>query len=466
MLHTIAIIGAGFSGAATAVQLLRRATQPLRLVLINRSGNMARGLAYGTTSRDHALNVPAGNMSAIADDPDDFLRYCRWADPQTQPGDFAPRRLYGCYLEALLDAADHGAAASVQLERWVGEVARIEPERQHGGAQVHLSDGRVLHADRVVLAFGHFAPTDPPLRKPDFYADPRYIADPWNAPALQAVPADAPVLLIGSGLTAIDVALSLHRQARSAPIWMLSRRGLLSAPHRAQRAPLDAAAGRDLAAALGTTVRGQLRAWRAAVRRHAASGHDWRDLMAALRPHTPALWQAMPQGERRRFLARLQVFWDAARHRCAPQAHAAFIGWLASGAVRPLAGRLRALERDGAGVRVHWSPRGSPDSEQVLEVAAVVNCTGPTMDLTQSRHALVRQMVADGLLQPDPLHLGVMVDAQGALLNAQGQPSEVLCYIGPLLRARDWEATAVPELRMHAAVLATQLLAGLAGGRR
>ncbi|HEX7120988.1 MAG TPA: FAD/NAD(P)-binding protein, partial [Gemmatimonadaceae bacterium] len=37
---------------------------PLHIIQINRSGRIARGVAYGTRSSEHVLNVPAGRMSA------------------------------------------------------------------------------------------------------------------------------------------------------------------------------------------------------------------------------------------------------------------------------------------------------------------------------------------------------------------------------------------------------------------
>ena len=461
-LRTIAIIGAGFSGAATAVNLLRMGgAQPLRVVLINRSGAMARGLAYGTSSRDHVLNVPAGNMSALADDPDDFLRYCRWADPATTPASFVPRRLYGSYLEALLDAAEHAAAESVTLERWAGEVSAIEVAPAGQSAAVRLEDGRELQADRVVLAFGHFAPGKPAIRQPAFYADRHYVGDPWSAAALQRIDPTEPVLLIGSGLTAVDVALSLARQRHAGPIWLMSRRGLLPKAHREQRAVLPPREAQRLFDAMGSTARSQLRALRRAVLEHEARGHDWRDVVAALRPFTPRLWARLPTRERQRFVRRLQPFWDVLRHRCAPEVHARFMALIESGQVRLLAGRLRDCTVTEGGVELAWAPRGSA-LEQTLRVGAVINCSGPDTDLGRAANPLIRQLLERGLMDADELRIGVKVDADGALIARDGAASPVLRYVGPLLRARDWEATAVPELRLHARAMAERLLEELA----
>jgi len=461
---TVAIVGAGFSGAVLAVQLMRHAQgRPLRVVLVNRSGAMARGLAYGTHSPRHLLNVPAGNMSALADDAEDFLRYLRWADARVQPQSFVPRRLYGSYLEALLDAQASAATGPARLERWQGQVVRVDPGSEGGRARVALEDGRAIEADHVVLAFGHLPPADPPISTPTFYGSPRYVRDPWAPGALEALP-PGPVLLIGTGLTAVDVSLTLTEADRPRPVWCLSRRGLVPAPHRELRGHLDAAEAAALVAQLGGGVRSDLRAIRRAVRAHEAQGGDWRNVIGALRAHTPAWWRMTPLPERRRFLRRLQPFWDVARHRCAPQAHAAFTAARENGQVQVLAGRLRAMHETADGATVRWTPRGTKTEAELL-VAAVVNCTGASADLRAVESPLLTQLLADGHLQPDPLGLGVSVDEYGALVGTQGRATPGLHYIGPLLRARDWEATAVPELRSLALRMAQRLLAAPGTGR-
>jgi uncharacterized NAD(P)/FAD-binding protein YdhS len=463
----IVIIGAGFSGALTAVNLLRHsAGAPLRVSLVNLSGRMARGhrrcrvpcgIAYGTASAEHVLNVPAGNMSALADDPDDFLRYCRWANPAVQPSSFVSRRLYGSYLEALLDAAEHGAHAGASLERVSGEAVRLDASACGNEATVWLDNGRRLQAHQVVLAFGHFAPRDPAVATPAFYDSPLYVRDPWAAGALDEVRADEPVLLLGCGLTAVDVALKLSQSGRSAPLWCVSRRGLMPQPHREQRGHLAPQAAAALVAHMGHSAASYLRAVRAAVRQHEAEGGDWRNVIAALRPHTPELWRRLDATQRSRFLRQLQPFWDVSRHRCAPEAFERFQQLLQAGQVRRVAGRVRSYEVADDGVQVQLQPRGDAPALQ-LRVARVINCTGPGADLRHARHRLVRHLLAERMVRPDAHCVGLDVNDDYAVLGHDGRASRVLHYVGPLLRARDWEATAVPELRLHAHRLALQLL--------
>ena len=108
----VAIVGGGASGTLVAVQLLRQAPGPWRIALIERSGALARGLAYGPAEPCHLLNVPAGGMSAFPDDAGHFVRWTGAA-----PEAFLPRGLYGTYLEKLLTEAHARAAPGVRTPR-------------------------------------------------------------------------------------------------------------------------------------------------------------------------------------------------------------------------------------------------------------------------------------------------------------------------------------------------------------
>lgn len=460
---TVVVVGAGFSGAAVAVQLVRQARKALRVLLVNGSGPMGRGLAYGTRSHGHLLNVPAGNMSALADDPDDFLRYCRWSAPAVQAQSFVSRQAYGAYLEALLAAAEASPGSLARLERLTGTVVAATPctpAAPPGAALVRLQldDGRVLDAHQVVLAFGHFPPASPWPAEALACLGPRWIADPWAPRALDSIQPTDPVVLVGTGLTAVDMALALQDQGHTGPITCVSRRGLMPQAHRASGGLAHAVDGQRLAAAFQGGLRAGLRALREATAAHEAAGGDWRDAIGALRAHTPALWAGLGQTERRQFLRHLRPHWDVLRHRCAPQAHQRFEQLRQSGQLRCLAARLLRADTASDGTALlHLQPR-SGGAPLVVAAAHAVNCTGPSSDLRRSRCPLMAQLCADGLLQADALGLGLAVDAQGQPLGRNGQVSPWLHYIGPLLKARDWEAVAVPELRQHAQRLATRLL--------
>lgn len=453
-MKTVVVIGAGFTGTLTSLRLLAGGA---RVILINRGHAMARGVAYGTRALEHVLNVPAGRMSAFDEDPGSFLRYVQAIDPSYDASSFVPRRLYGDYLQSLLDSARRRYPDRFQTR--LDAVTRIEVDEQRARARLALASGALLSADRVVLALGNFSPADPPVPASarQFFVSPRYIRDPWQDGVLESVDPDRPVLLIGTGLTMLDVALALVGRGQRAPMHAISRRGLLPLAHRDARnepPPIQLPAS---FLATPPTARSWLRALRQLLASEQALGKDWRDVIGGLRSATPAIWQQLPSNERRRFLRHLRALWDVHRHRCAPQLAAALSGLIGNGLLQVAAGRIREFDEQADGsVRVHWRRRGRAQSEP-LEVAAVINCTGPEGDTRVMTEPLIEQLRRDGLLCPDELGLGLQVDARYALIDRQGAASRVLHYVGPFLKAQDWEATAVPELRKHATRLAATL---------
>jgi uncharacterized NAD(P)/FAD-binding protein YdhS len=467
---TVAVVGAGFCGTLTAIQLLRLAPAgTLQVLLFERRSRMARGLAYHTWDDNLLLNVPAGNMSALPDEPGHFVDYLRGVDPAFNAGSFVSRRIYGDYLEATLRRAE--ALHAGELLRITGEVVAVRPQAPgpavHGrtaqgpGFAVSLGDGRVLEVDRAVLALGHFAPGDPPPAAA-LVGAPQYIANPWDFAAIDRADAELPVAVVGAGHTGVDVVFRLTQNGDSRKIYLLSRRGLLPHGHRfAPKPPQPAAGYPEYLRNLPPSLLAHVRAIRAEARKRLRAGDDWRDAINELRTHTPAIWQRLPTAERAKFLRRVVPFWDIHRHRLAPAAHWRLEQMLQSGQVESIAGQVQAYERDGARTVVIVRPRQGGPVRRLI-VGAVVNCTGPNYDIASLRYPLLVQLREEGLIRQDALQLGFEVDAGYRVLGQRDAIPNGLFYIGPMLKARYWESIAVPELRVHAAKLAAGLLADLA----
>jgi uncharacterized NAD(P)/FAD-binding protein YdhS len=459
--RTVVIIGAGFSGVITAVRLLQSGGEmPLRVALVNRSGGMARGVAYGTNVATHVLNVPAGRMSAFAEDEESFLRFVRTRDASVTGGSFVSRKLYGDYLEETLRAAEQQAAPGVTLQRIQAEVTAIHRESDDRRVTVLTSEGQSIGADRVVLALGNFAPADPPTAEPGFFQHWRYIRDPWAPEALQAIGPEDSVFLIGTGLTMIDMALALKSRGVQGKLHAISRRGLLPQPHRSPSVPPSADHHPPGIETGPATARAYLRAVLRHIKTLARQGVDWREVIGSLRPITPRLWQALDIPERARFLRHVRPYWEVHRHRMAPTAAQSFQEMLSAGEITVYAGQIRRMTVEGERVAVTIRRRGTDRNENVL-ASHVINCTGPESDTRSLKDPLICFLREQGRIRPDALGLGLETDLHGALLDAEGQVSGELYYVGPLLKARDWESTAVPELRIHAARLARALLDSL-----
>lgn len=450
----IAVIGSGFCGTALAVQLLRNAKGPLRLSLINRSGRLARGLAYGTRSPSHILNVPAERMSLFPEQPSDFLDFARRQMPDAGPGDFLPRHLYGDYLQDRLGHAIAEAAPGVRFSSICQQALELVDQGDH--LRLMLDDGQPLDSRKVVIATGNFAPATPAPLKP-LESDPRYLRDPWSAGALETIPTDARVLLLGTGLTMYDMALALQDQGHQGALLALSRRALLPHAHRDNAHPpglLPLPQGLLQPMPLAS----RLHKVRRLVRQAAEDGYDWRDVIAALRAVTPALWQQMNDSQRQRFLRHLQPYWDVHRHRAAPLVAQRIAELHGSGRLRVQAGRVLTAQALDQGIELAIRPRGETQVS-TARFDVVINCTGPCTDLRTVKEPLLRGLLDQGTILQDNQGLGLKTDADFRLLDAGDRAHPHLYLLSPMLRASHWEATAVPELRVHAERLAAHLLA-------
>jgi uncharacterized NAD(P)/FAD-binding protein YdhS len=464
-MRTIVIVGAGFGGTMTCVHLLRGlASQPdtgggphTQVMLIERSGRFTAGVAYSTRFEGHVLNVPAGRMSALPDDPDHFLRWARVHDPRVSGGSFVRRRLYGRYIAALLDETEAASKHAVRLVRVSRAAAglHIEPD----AVVVELEGGTDLRADQVVLAIGNFPPGNPLVAGASWswVHSWRYAKDPWADGALDVEP-DGDVLLLGTGLTMLDIAIALKEQGHRARVHAISRRGLLPQPHRVSMRPPTPHARPSAIEQWPATARGLLRAVRDEVRAAARKGVDWREVVTALREDTPALWSRLPTTERERFLRHLRPFWETHRHRAAPETATTISELIARGELVIHAGYVLGFAENDGGVEVRIRGRGADDIEAV-QVARVINCTGPQTDLRDIGDPLMQGLVDDGLVRPDALGLGLDTTADGAVIDAHGQPSARISLVGPLRKGRLWENTAVPELRYEALAMARRLAA-------
>jgi len=462
----VAIIGAGFSGTMVAVHLLGGTEAGLTVTLIEKSGRHGRGVAYGTTNPLHLLNVPAAKMSAFPDAPDHFLQWlekhpesCRrvgLAGPG--PGTFVPRMLYGEYVESVLES---GRYQRERLFRLRSEATDVEP-LMDGSLRVRLANGCRVHAGRVVLALGNFPPGDPLLRDRHFHDSIAYLKSPWSPQSQVLCMEDGDLLILGSGLTTLDLLVSLHERKRQGTVHVLSRRGLFPQPHAAGVKPVDSFVERGH---LPVSIRALLRQLRVEVARTIAAGGDWRAVVDSLRPFTQEIWKGLPMEERRRFFRHLRPYWESHRHRAAPAILAVKDAMEREGSLQAHRGRLKEIvETVDGGLSVTFQAHESQSPSQ-LQVSRVVNCTGPECNYHRLGEPLVLQLFARGLIRPDAMMLGIDADEDGMVQNRRGIFGQVFTLGSPRKGAL-FETTAVPELRVQARTLADRLLERFAEEQR
>jgi len=443
----ITVIGAGFCGAALARELAYRADASTRITLVGLAESFGSGIAYGVARPEHLLNVRARDLGIDPDEPGGFADTLHLGESGRQA--FLPRLAYADYLRGELSAAMASSAAHIVCK----PQEAIAAERTQRGYRIFLANGEAFDSDQLVLAVGALAPQALPGIGPRLSVHPRYIGWPWQPGALDGIAPSARVLIVGTGLTMVDVALTLQGRGHTGALHAISRRGLAPQAHE-----LEPAAPWALPDAVQQALRagdlfGVLRSLRRAVR----EGAPWRSAVDALRPHLQPLWRRLDAKRRARFLRHLRPYWEAARHRVAPAAAGVLSDLRAQGQLQLEAARL---------LRARWTPEGleavlrrrGEDESRTERYDVLIRATGLDTDIDRTSDPLVAGMREAGLLQSDPLGLGVVVDEDFRVRDAAGRAQIGLYCIGPLLRGALWEITAVPELRVAARRLARHLL--------
>lgn len=420
-----------------AINLLRH--HGPKATLIERRPRAGEGLAYGDAAPEHLLNVRAKGMNAFPDQPDGFVRWLSERHPAFSPDCFVPRLVYGQYLRELLE---------LEAQRQRGRLTVVQGDavalNLGEDARIALADGREVVADIAVLAVGNLPPHHPTgfcgHLPADFYA-----ADPWTDAATAGLAKDDTALILGTGLTMVDMALRLEAEGFEGKIVALSRRGLLPHRHGEQQsfAPIEERPEPRASALLH------------AVRQRAGTV-GWRNSVDELRRFTQSIWRAADHPARARFLRHLRPWWDIHRHRLAPSVADRIAAMAERGQLTVMAAGTRLAEPVGPRLRVTFKPRGEK-VERELTVRRAINCTGPQGNLNAATDPLLQGLTRDGVIRPDALAIGIDVDAQSHTIAADGSANERLYAIGPMTRGASWEIVAVPDIRQQVWALARRL---------
>jgi uncharacterized NAD(P)/FAD-binding protein YdhS len=440
----VAVIGAGASGTLVAAQFKRIAPHG-RLAIIGNTERAARGVAYETQYRAHLLNVRACNMSAFSTEMDHFVNWLKPRLPKATANSYVPRRFYGDYLAAIF----HETISDLKNTKYFNNTA-ICISRNQDLWTIDLEDGTSIESYHVVLAFGNLLVPGDPI---DFsHVALNYRQNPWARDIASGLSVNDPVLLIGTGLTMVDVALSLRESGHRGPIHAISRHGQLYQSHRAHPPRQLLNLPKEF-----KTPAGALRWVRNEIKSAGEAGFDWRAVIDSLRPHTGAIWQSWSLAQRSSFLRHARNLWDTHRHRIAPEVSDQIGILIEDRKLIIHRGKLVSAESNGEQAEVLWKDTKIGELNR-LNVARIVNCTGPARDYAQVDLPLVKALRSSGWLIPDPLRLGIETDQDGRLIGTDGEAVEGLYTLGPVRIPALWESIAIPEIRNQALALA-QLLA-------
>lgn len=422
----VVIVGGGAAGVITATHLLQHAEEdhPVDVTIVEQAPEIGPGLAYRTEHPLHTLNNFAGRLSAIDGDPDHLLRWCADVGVPATPTSFLGRATYGQYLGDVLETSPVPAGSA--LRRMRGTV--IDLEAGSTETTVRLSCGWSLGADAVVLALGN----PPPRRQPGFeQLGNRYVDDPWTEDLAERVHGCDEVLLLGTGLTMVDIVAELSAACPTTRFTAVSRHGLLPEAHRRGSLRLH-----DIYNPGTTTLDTLIESVRSRIQEVEEVGGDWRDVVDSVRACANTLWQQLPAADQDWFVANLARHWEIARHRMSPD----------------MANLIDRLRTQGT-LRV-----ATLDRADVSRFATVVNCTGPQPVPTRGWNPLVDSLLDRGAIRAHRLGLGLDLDLHGRVVDAQGHINPSTYVVGAARRGVEWEVAAIPDLRVQAAAVADRLL--------
>lgn len=453
----IAIIGGGFCGAATLINLIRNATEPLKIILINKDKTLGKGVAFNSSNHNHLLNVRVSNMSPFVNEP---LHFAEWISKQSDLkafmstdfiDKFITRNVYGKYIESLLKRTIAEAPAFLDIEIRIDEAIAVNQSTKK--TIINLASGKSLIADKIVLALGVFPPANIKITNSTFYDSKKYFLNPWTPNAVKNIHMEESFFLIGTGLTSIDLIISLYQKGYQGKVYAFSKNGRLPMIHTERNA--YAAIQSEMKSGLSLLT--YFKIFRKHLKIATKSGHTTADVIDALRPITQQLWMGMSITDKKQFIRHLSSLWNIARHRVPQQAHHKMQELIRNGKLELLSGNLINIEEQNGNVNITIKNRKS-DQIQKINVGRVINCTGPQSDIYKIDHPLLQSLIANGLITPNELNIGINTTISCKAIDSNNMVSDQLYVLGSMLRGLFWESSAVPELRKQAEFIAKNII--------
>jgi uncharacterized NAD(P)/FAD-binding protein YdhS len=449
-METIAIIGGGFSGSLTAIQLLNNSNS-VSIKLINYNYPLAQGVAYSTNSVENLLNIPAGKMSAFADQPDHFID---WIKSQAQfnylindtiEKDFIPRFIYGLYLTSILDKY----RSNKQLQLITAKAVDIN--ERNNFFEIYFNNNSILKADVVVLATGNFLPAHPKIKNTSFFISKNYFNNPWNDTYIGTINPTQDILLIGTGLTMVDCVLNLKKINFKGTIYAVSPRGYTPAPHINTNTYPDFYPEFKNKSLLGIfkTIRKHLKFAE-------KQNIKWQAVIDTIRPHAQEIWQHLSQKEKQQFVSHLRHIWGVARHRLPETVYSKIIELKDKEQLKIIGGRLQNIVEQNDTIKVNIKMRGT-NQIKTFNISRIVNCTGPQSNYAELNDELIQNLLKKNIISTHPLKMGINALPNGQVLKNENDISKNIYALSSLLRGVLWETTAVPELRAQAENVAKQI---------
>ena len=453
---SVVIAGGGFCGVMTLINLIDQSKNKINITLVNKGYPLARGIAYKTYSDLHLLNVETRNMSAFHDCPDHFLLWClnhKNIDFQKEelPFTYLPRNLYGKYLEEIFEEKTKNIPENITLQIINDEVTDIE--KNNSRLIVKTLSGKNIAADKFLLATGNCEPGPPMLNDKAFLKSKNYFSNPWTEKAVIEIEEDQTVLIIGAGLTMVDVIIGLREKNFTGKIIALSPHGYKILPHR-KLAPQPYILNELVPP---YKLENLFRLFYKHIREARRRGLSGETVVDAIRLRTQEIWQHLSLDDKKKFMMHLRHLWGVARHRLPVDLHQQIQQLIKEEKLEIIAGRIREITETENGFEIKIRKR-KDQSEKILKVKRIINCTGPETDIRKQKSPLFESLLKKRMIRPDAMNLGIETTSDGNVIDEKNIVSNQIFAIGSLLKGKLWESTAIPELRFQAHQMAKNIL--------
>ena len=442
MTNSIAIVGGGISGTLTVLNCIKQSKLPLQIIWFDSKNQFCKGLAYTTSDDQHLLNVRANNMSIFGDEPTHFVEWLKQHHPENNATDFVSRKIFGDYVQSTYNSLinSNPLVSIVQLTEEVCDIKKNDNEFEL------ITPNKIHKANKLVLALGNFLPAHPRSISKEFIESESYFQNAFQFDLMQHVLLKKNITIIGSGLTMIDVLVSLRRYSYAGKINIISPHAYIPQAHNNNPLPnvkpfIEEAKIYRLTELL-SIVNQQLKK----AKNEALNPHS---VIDAMRPHLQYIWLNFTLFEKQQFLRHLRHKWGVARHRAPAQTMAIFNEFQSAGTINLVKGRIFDIKKTDSEFEINYTH--SKTGQQSLKTECIINCTGPESNYLQIPSILVKNLIKNGFFEPDSINYGINADKNGEI-------SPNVYTIGPPLKGILWESIAVPEIRLQAKDLASKII--------
>ncbi|MBL7882683.1 MAG: FAD/NAD(P)-binding protein [Bacteroidia bacterium] len=455
----IGVVGSGFSGTITTIQLINKLNKPCEIIIFDKKKLFNKGIAYAPYSNSVLLNVIASKMSAFSNTPDHFLDWVMQNPNYKNQGktaisnSFLPRYLYGEYLQDIWeDAINIAKEKQIKIIHFNNYVNDFDVSKD--GITLLLDNQTNLAVNDCIIASGNNIPRNPAIPNFKFYTSENYFQNPWLHNAVKSTSDELPILIIGNGLTMVDTVLCLIEEGFKGTVYSISPNGFNILPHsnnQIKYATLANELNNDL------TLYSLVKLVNKHIKLAQKKGIAVDSVIDSLRPHTQKIWRGFNTKEKKMFMSRLRHLWGVARHRIPLQSFDKIQQLKAKNKLHIKAGKIVDINEIDNVMTVEYYDKKERSNKKLI-VSRIINCTGPETDINMLSNSFLKTILQKGIIQQDELKLGICTDIETfKVIDAQGNKHLYVYTLGSHLKGELWESTAVNELRTQAEKLATIL---------